>query len=58
MTTLIETIDLETNFYTYEGVIKALNKVSLSVNHNTTFGLVGESGCGKTVTALALPGVS
>jgi peptide/nickel transport system ATP-binding protein len=49
MTTLIETIDLETNFYTYEGVIKALNKVSLSVNHNTTFGLVGESGCGKSV---------
>ena len=49
MTKLIETVDLETNFYTYEGVVKALNKVSLSMDHNTTFGLVGESGCGKSV---------
>nr|NIO03161.1 ATP-binding cassette domain-containing protein [Pseudomonadota bacterium]NIS67535.1 ATP-binding cassette domain-containing protein [Pseudomonadota bacterium] len=38
-------------FYTYEGVVKALNRVSLVVDHGTTFGLVGESGCGKSVTA-------
>lgn len=49
MTELIESIDLVTNFYTYEGVVKALNKVSLTVNHGVTFGLVGESGCGKSV---------
>ena len=46
MAKLLETVDLVTNFYTYEGVVKALNKVSLVVDHGTTFGLVGESGCG------------
>jgi peptide/nickel transport system ATP-binding protein len=51
MATLLETVDLVTNFYTYEGVVKALNKVSLVVDHGSTFGLVGESGCGKSVTA-------
>ena len=47
---LLETIDLKTNFYTYEGVVKALNGVSIVVDHGSTFGLVGESGCGKSVT--------
>jgi peptide/nickel transport system ATP-binding protein len=50
METLLETKDLVTNFYTYEGVVKALNRVSMVVDHGTTFGLVGESGCGKSVT--------
>ncbi|MFB0505978.1 MAG: ABC transporter ATP-binding protein [Thermodesulfobacteriota bacterium] len=54
MTTLLETVDLVTNFYTYEGVVKALNKVSLVVDHGSTFGLVGESGCGKSVTARSI----
>jgi peptide/nickel transport system ATP-binding protein len=49
MTKLLETVDLVTNFYTYEGVVKALNKISLVVDHGSTFGLVGESGCGKSV---------
>jgi len=49
MTHLMETTDLVTNFYTYEGVVKALNKVSIVVDHGSTFGLVGESGCGKSV---------
>jgi len=48
---LIEIKDLVTNFYTYEGVVKALNKVSLVIDRGLTFGLVGESGCGKSVTA-------
>jgi peptide/nickel transport system ATP-binding protein len=51
MTKLLETIDLKTHFYTYEGVVKALNKVSLVIDQGQTFGLVGESGCGKSVTA-------
>jgi len=51
MAPLLETVDLVTNFYTYEGVVKALNRISLVVDHGTTFGLVGESGCGKSVTA-------
>jgi peptide/nickel transport system ATP-binding protein len=54
MTKLLETVDLVTNFYTYEGVVKALNKVSLVVDHGSTFGLVGESGCGKSVTARSI----
>ena len=54
MTTLLETVDLVTNFYTYEGVVKALNKVGLVVEHGATFGLVGESGCGKSVTARSI----
>lgn len=49
MARLLETIDLKTNFYTYEGVVKALNNVSVVVDHGSTFGLVGESGCGKSV---------
>ena len=54
MSTLLETQNLVTNFYTYEGVVKALNKVSLVVDHGSTFGLVGESGCGKSVTVKSI----
>jgi len=54
MTKLLETVDLVTHFYTYEGVVKALNKVSLVVDHGSTFGLVGESGCGKSVTVRSI----
>jgi peptide/nickel transport system ATP-binding protein len=54
MEKLLETVDLVTNFHTYEGVVKALNRVSLVVDHGSTFGLVGESGCGKSVTARSI----
>jgi peptide/nickel transport system ATP-binding protein len=54
MSKLIEIRDLVTNFYTYEGVVKALNKVSLDVDKGITFGLVGESGCGKSVTVRSI----
>jgi peptide/nickel transport system ATP-binding protein len=54
MTKLLETENLVTNFYTFEGVVKALNKVSLVVDHGSTFGLVGESGCGKSVTVRSI----
>ena len=54
MAKLLETVDLVTNFYTYEGVVKALDKVSLSVDHGITFGLVGESGCGKSVAVRSM----
>ena len=54
MTTLIQTENLVTNFYTYEGVVRALNGVSLVVDHGTTFGLVGESGCGKSVAVRSM----
>jgi len=54
MSKLIEIKDLVTNFYTYEGVVKALNKVSLEIDRGLTFGLVGESGCGKSVTVRSI----
>lgn len=41
-------------FYTYEGVVKALEGVSLDIAPGDTFGIVGETGCGKTVTALSV----
>jgi peptide/nickel transport system ATP-binding protein len=51
MTKLLEIKDLVTNFYTYEGVIKAINHINLEIEKDKIFGLVGESGCGKSVTA-------
>lgn len=54
MTKILNIKNLVTNFYTYEGVVKALNKVSFHVRHGSTFGLVGESGCGKSVTVRSL----
>jgi len=50
---LAETQDLHTTFHTFEGVVRALNGVSIVVNEGETYGLVGESGCGKSVTSLA-----
>ena len=46
--------DLRTYFYTADGVVKAVDGVSFAVGHRQTFALVGESGCGKSVTALSI----
>lgn len=46
--------DLRTYFYTKSGVVKAVDGVDLSVEEGETVGLVGESGCGKSVTALSI----
>ncbi len=43
--------DLFVNFYTKAGVVKAIDGVDLQIKRGETFGLVGESGCGKSVTA-------
>jgi peptide/nickel transport system ATP-binding protein len=50
---LVEVNDLTTYFYTEFGVVKAVENVSFYVKKGEIFGLVGESGCGKTVTALS-----
>ncbi len=46
--------DLRTYFYTRDGVVKAVDGVSLSLDRGETLGVVGESGCGKSVTALSI----
>jgi oligopeptide/dipeptide ABC transporter ATP-binding protein len=46
--------DLVVNFYTYRGVVKALDGINLVINQGETVGLVGETGCGKSVTARAI----
>ena len=51
---LIETKEVYTDFFTFEGVVKALNGVSVVVNQGETYGLVGESGCGKSVTVRSM----
>lgn len=54
MRPLVKTEDLYTSFYTFEGVVKALNGVSIVVNQGETYALVGESGCGKSVTVRSM----
>jgi peptide/nickel transport system ATP-binding protein/oligopeptide transport system ATP-binding protein len=51
---LLEIQGLKTFFFTRKGVVKAVDGVDLSLNEGGTLGLVGESGCGKTVTALSV----
>ena len=47
---MLEIKDLKTNFNTYDGVVKALDGVNFSVKDGEFFGLVGETGSGKSVT--------
>ncbi|MCJ2513624.1 MAG: ATP-binding cassette domain-containing protein, partial [Candidatus Thermoplasmatota archaeon] len=54
MNELLKIEDLKTYFYTYEGVVKAVNGINLQINKGETLGLVGESGCGKSITALSI----
>ena len=51
---LLEVRDLCTNFQTDEGTIRAVNHVSFQIGEGETLGLVSESGCGKSVTALSI----
>src|SRR3990172_10532078 len=51
---LLEIRNLKTYFYTDRGVARAVDGVSLAIPPRSTLGLVGESGCGKSVTALSI----
>lgn len=54
MTNVLEVKNLKTHFFTDEGVVKAVDDVSFNVEKGRTLGLVGESGCGKSVTAMSI----
>jgi len=54
MKDLLEIEDLVLKFYTYEGVVEALDEVNLTLKEGETLGLVGETGCGKSMTALSI----
>src|SRR5262245_22923615 len=51
---VLEIEDLKAHFFTAAGVVKAVDGVSWSVRRGETLGVVGESGCGKSVTALSI----
>ncbi len=51
---LIEVSGLKTYFFSREGVVKAVDGVDLNIKRGEIFGLVGESGCGKSVTSLSI----
>jgi peptide/nickel transport system ATP-binding protein len=54
MTALLDVKDLSLEFKTSRGTLKALNGISFDVQRGEVFGLVGETGCGKTVTGLSV----
>lgn len=54
---LIEVKDLKTYFYTEDGVGRAVDGVDFTIEREKTLGMVGESGCGKSVTALSIMGL-
>ena len=51
---VLDVRDLKTYFFTYDGVVKALDGVSFKIRKGETLGLVGETGCGKSVTAFSI----
>ncbi len=54
MSTLLEVSNLKTYFFTREGLIKAIAGIDFTIERGETLALVGESGCGKSMTALSL----
>lgn len=51
---IIKVVGLKTYFYTEEGIVKAVDGISFEIFQNEIIGLVGETGCGKSVTALSI----
>src|SRR2546423_14129053 len=51
---LLDVRGLRTSFFTRDGEVKAVDGVDLSIQRGRTLGLVGESGCGKSVTSLSI----
>ena len=55
---LLDVKDLKTYFRTDDGIVKAVDGVSFNVEKGKTLGIVGESGCGKSVTCLTIMGLN
>jgi oligopeptide/dipeptide ABC transporter ATP-binding protein len=51
---ILDVRELKTYFYTYDGVVRALDGVTFKIRRGETVGLVGETGCGKSVTAFSI----
>ena len=51
---LLEVDGLKTHFFTDEGVLPSVDGISFSIDRGETLGIVGESGCGKSVTAMSI----
>ena len=54
MAPVLEVNGLKTQFFTQDGVVKAVNGISYELNEGETLGIVGESGCGKSVSVMSL----
>ncbi len=54
MATLLQVKGLKTQFFTQDGIVNAVNGIAYDLNEGETLGLVGESGCGKSVSVLSL----
>jgi peptide/nickel transport system ATP-binding protein len=54
---IVDVENLVLRFYTYEGIVEALDGVNLHIKPNEILGVVGETGCGKSVTSLAILGI-
>ena len=55
---LLEVNDLKTYFKTDDGIVKAVDGITFAVEKGKTLGIVGESGCGKSVTCLTIMGLN
>ena len=51
---LLEIKGLKTHFFTQDGTVKAVDGVTFEIGHGQTLGVVGESGCGKSITSLSV----
>ncbi len=54
---LLSVEDLQTHFFTENGAVPSVNGVSFAINQGETVAIVGESGCGKSVTSLSIMGL-